>query len=188
MLAQLSRVVGGMPSTMKPYHGAFCVVPQFPLTSLSVGVDAIRVANRMAGRQIFRWSVLSPDGNPITASSGLSLIVDGQIPEPRRAGSLADDTDMALVVAGFDPQNYCLPGLRSFLVALRRRGAAIGGVSLGTHILAAAGLLDDVACTIHWEGRAALLERFPELDVRPQLYVIDRGVYTCGGSSSVYDT
>jgi transcriptional regulator GlxA family with amidase domain len=172
---------------MTPYHVAFCVVPEFPLTSLSVGIDALRVANRMAGKPLFRWTVLSPDGQPIAANCGLSLIVDGRFPDPRRSGQPGEDADMGLVVSGFDPQKYCLPALRRFLTMLKRRNSAVGAVASGTHILAEAGLLEGAACTIHWENRTALIERFPGLDVRSQLFVADRGIYTCGGSSSVYD-
>ncbi|MBM3524867.1 MAG: AraC family transcriptional regulator, partial [Alphaproteobacteria bacterium] len=172
---------------MKPFTVAFCVLPEFALTSLAVGLDALRVANRMAGRPAFRWSVLSPDGGRIRASCGLTIDVDGRFPIGPAAMRILDDVDMTLVVAGFDPQKYCDPALMRWLAALRRRRRLVGGIASGAYVLAAAGLLDGVACTIHWENRTMLAERFPHVDIRPQIYVVDRGIYTCGGSSSVFD-
>jgi transcriptional regulator GlxA family with amidase domain len=169
------------------FHVVFCVVPGFALTSLAVGVDALRVANRMAGRQAFRWTVLSPDGTPIVANCGLSVVVDGRFPGAQATQQPMDDPDMVAVVAGFSPQDHCSRPLLRWIGECRRRGRMLAGIASGAFMLAEAGALKDRRCTIHWENRSSLAERFPGLDIRSQIYVVDRGIYTCGGSSSVFD-
>ena len=171
---------------MKTYHVAYCIVPDFGLTSLAVGLDLLRVANRMAGRQVFKWTVHSADGMPVRSSCGLSLGVDSRIPSPVQ-GQNGPDPDLIFCVAAFSPERYCYPHLLRWLRSQRRRGAGIGGISSGTYLLAAAGLLEGRSCTIHWEHQPLMAEQFPGVRLLAQLCVIDGDIYTCGGSSSVYD-
>lgn len=172
---------------MKPFHIVYCIVPEFGLTSLAVGIDLLRVANRMAGRQVFNWTVLSVDGAPVRSSCGLDLGVDGSVPSHMQGTAGRLDPDLIFCVAAFSPEIYCSPQLLRWLRAQRRRGAAIGGISSGTYLLAAAGLLEGRSCTIHWEHQPLLAERFPGARLLAQLCVIEGDIYTCGGSSSVYD-
>lgn len=57
----------------------------------------------------------------------------------------------------------------------------MGGLSLGSWILARAGLLKNARCTIHWEGLPAFRETFPDIDVVNDLYVIDNNRFTASG-------
>lgn len=172
---------------MPPFHVAFCVVPDFPLTSLAIGLDVLRVANRITGRPVFRWTILSRDGQPVRASTGTTIMIDGALASARRAPRFDTRPDLAFVVAGLDVERYASAELKRWLVRVHGQGAAIGGVAAGPYILAAAGLLDDRNCTIHWENLPAFAERFPLARVKPQLWVIDGEIHTCGGSSSVMD-
>ena len=69
------------------------------------------------------------------------------------------------------------PGLRR----AAGEGIAVGGISGGPYLLAAAGLLDDRRFTIHWQHAPALIEAFPTLRPDQARFVIDRGRLTCGG-------
>ena len=66
------------------------------------------------------------------------------------------------------------------------RGAALGGISIGSHTLAEAGQLEGHRCTIHWENRASFREAFPHIECTGNVYEIDRKRYTsAGGTTSV---
>jgi transcriptional regulator GlxA family with amidase domain len=54
-------------------------------------------------------------------------------------------------------------------------------------VLAQAGLLDGRRCTIHWENRDSFEEDFPEIELLPNIYVIDRDRYTAAGGTASAD-
>ena len=53
--------------------------------------------------------------------------------------------------------------------------------------LARAGLLDGHACTLHWTSQAAFTEAFPDIELRRDLYVIDRKRFTSAGGVGSLD-
>jgi transcriptional regulator GlxA family with amidase domain len=63
----------------------------------------------------------------------------------------------------------------------------VGGISGGPFVLARANLLSGYRVTIHWEHAPALLEEFPELDLRHSLFEIDRDRLTSSGGTSPLD-
>ncbi|MBI5615595.1 MAG: helix-turn-helix domain-containing protein [Gammaproteobacteria bacterium] len=82
------------------------------------------------------------------------------------------------------PPKRLLEALR----AAHRRGADIVGLCLGTHVLAAAGLLDGRRATTHWECATMMAERHPGVEIDPEvLYVEDGGVLTSAGTAASID-
>jgi transcriptional regulator GlxA family with amidase domain len=71
--------------------------------------------------------------------------------------------------------------LHAYLRRADLKGIALGGLSLGTWILARAGLLNKAACTIHWEALPAFCEAYPEITVTNDLFVINSNRYTASG-------
>jgi transcriptional regulator GlxA family with amidase domain len=63
----------------------------------------------------------------------------------------------------------------------------IGAISTGSFILADAGLLNGRRCTVHWEYADLLRSRHPALNLSADLYVVDRGVFTCSGGTAALD-
>jgi transcriptional regulator GlxA family with amidase domain len=74
-----------------------------------------------------------------------------------------------------------------WLRRLDRQGLVIGGVSLGSYLLARAGLLAGYRSTVHWENLAAFAEEFPDLEVTNELFEIDRNRFTCSGGIAALD-
>ena len=68
-----------------------------------------------------------------------------------------------------------------------RNGAHIGAVADAAFFLARAGLLDGHACTLHWTSQAAFVEAFPDIELRRDLYVIDRKRFTSAGGVGSLD-
>ena len=77
------------------------------------------------------------------------------------------------------------------LTALRdaaERGTRIASICTGAFVLAAAGLLDGRRATTHWLGAAALAERYPAIDVDPNVLFVDEGdIVTSAGASAGMD-
>jgi transcriptional regulator GlxA family with amidase domain len=77
------------------------------------------------------------------------------------------------------------------LAALRRahkRGALIVGLCLGAYVLAAAGLLDGRRATTHWRWAKLFAQRFPNVQVDPNVLYVDEGdVITSAGTAAGID-
>ena len=58
-----------------PQTVAFLIVPQFSMLAFVSAVEPLRVANRLAGRELYRWVVVSRDGKSVTASNGMAATV-----------------------------------------------------------------------------------------------------------------
>lgn len=52
---------------------SFLLLPEYAMVALLSAIEPLRVANRFAGRKIFRWQLLSEDGPPVAASNLLAL-------------------------------------------------------------------------------------------------------------------
>jgi transcriptional regulator GlxA family with amidase domain len=163
-----------MKTEIRPTDVTFLLVDQFSAMCLISSVEALRAANHVMGKPAYRWRMVSQDGGKVTASNGMVLDVEGSLAEEI-------DTDYFFVVASL---NYDPPGrskLNAFLRRMDMRGTTLGAISLGTWILARAGLMDKAKCTLHWEGLPAFRETFPEIAVVNDLYVIDRNRCTASG-------
>ncbi|TDQ84618.1 AraC family transcriptional regulator with amidase-like domain [Dongia mobilis] len=157
------------------------LVPGFALASFAMVIEPLRVANRLAGSRLYDWSLLSAEGGDIASSAGIDLAT-------RPIAEFAQITfDLSLVCAGFHPERFRQAVMLNWLRRHHRLGRMVGAVSTGTFILARAGLLDGHRCTVHWDYRGALAELYPALEISDDLYVIDRGIVTSGGSIAALD-
>ncbi|MBY2988449.1 GlxA family transcriptional regulator [Rhizobium leguminosarum] len=158
----------------------FILIPGFALMSYASATEPLRAANLLAGREIYRLQIFSPDGAPALSSSGTSVPAE---PLPVRGSGLGT----AFVCAGGLPRDWRYPSVLACLRQLSREGVRIGGISGGPYLMAAAGLLGGRDFTIHWEHAAALLEAFPDLTPRQARFVIDGNRITCGGGIAPLD-
>lgn len=156
------------------------MVDGFSLMSEVAAIDTLRVANRLLGRTAYRWQLLSLNGGPVTASNAITIESEGGF----EAGGGAD---IFFICAGLMPLPSPASAYHAALQRLAREGAALGGLSTGTFLLAAAGLLDGYRCTVHWENRPAFMEMFPGIDCTAKVYEIDRDRYTSSGGAASVD-
>ena len=63
----------------------------------------------------------------------------------------------------------------------------MGGVDTGAFALAEAGLLNGYQATLHWESISTFCERYTDVAVREQLFVVDRDRITCAGGNATLD-
>jgi transcriptional regulator GlxA family with amidase domain len=165
----------------------FFLVPDFTMIAFATALDPLRSANRMLGYEAYRWRLTSIDGMPVRASNGVECAVDTSLEEERRKMSGADRPSMAIVCSGVDVERYHNKSAFAWLREEYNRGVAIGGLCTGAHILAAAGLLSNKRCAIHWENLPGFSEAFPKANVFADLFEVDQNIYTCAGGTAALD-
>ncbi len=164
---------------------AFLLVPDFSMMSFASAVEPLRIANRLSGRPLYRWLLVSKDGAPVKGSNGIGVQVDLGIDalQPGQGGQLPT----IVLVSGLGGERYQDREVFAWLRRMDRHGATIGALCTGAHILARAGLITDHRCTIHWENLPGFVEAFPDIDVAADLYEIDRNRFTCSGGTAPLD-
>ena len=129
---------------------------------------------------MYEWRILSEAGASVTSSCGAALVPDGPLEEVDHHGTI-------VVVGGLNVKNALSRPLLTWLRRESRHGAAMAAVCTGAEALAAAGLLTGKSCTIHWENRDGFEEEHPDIDLLPQIYVIDGQRYTAAGGMASTD-
>jgi len=158
----------------------FLLVPNYSMIAVSSAIEPLRMANRLADQELYQWPVLTMDGNPVTASNGLTITPDGAIDQQKQL-------DVLFVCSGVDVSGTFSKALQNTLSTLASKHVALGGICTGTYLLARSGLLDGYRCTIHWENMASMREEYPMALLNDELYEIDRDRYTCAGGSAPLD-
>lgn len=163
-----------------PLTTAIVLTPSFSMIALTSAVEPMRMANRLSGKMLYDWRLITVDGEAVQASCGIEFRPTATLEETSGYSTV-------MVCAGIEVYNFTSKALDSWLRRMDRRGADIGALCTGTHVLARAGLLNDYRCTIHWENLAGFLEEFPEIEVSTELFEIDRNRFTCSGGTAALD-
>lgn len=161
-------------------HFGFLTLPGYSMIAVSSAIEACRMANRCAGREVYQWSLLGLTDAPVAASNGLML-------GPSLALNHAAPPDLLFVCGGIEVRGAVTRPLLAALRRVARDGTPLGALCTGTFALAAAGLLDGYRCAIHWEDLAAMREQFPETELANDLFVLDRNRLTCAGGVGPLD-
>jgi transcriptional regulator GlxA family with amidase domain len=179
---QDDRAAMSEPQTIAPAPAeiGFLLLPGYSMIAFASALEPLRMANRVRERELYRWRVLSADGGPVQASSGLDVVPDASLAEARGFSLL-------LVCGGERVEHACGAEVLNGLRRLARERVPLGELCTGTYALARAGLLDGYRCTIHWENMASLREAFPRVAVSLELFEIDRDRYTCSGGTAPLD-
>jgi transcriptional regulator GlxA family with amidase domain len=168
------------PAPQRPERFVFLLLQNFTLIAFASAIEPLRLANRMAGRTLYEWRVVTETGGPVTASNGITVQADGALDEVGRDAVI-------LVVGGINVKQAISRSVLTWLRREARHGGAIGALCAGAQVLAEAGLLDGRRCTVHWENRDAFEEEFPDVELLPNIYVIDRDRYTAAGGAASTD-
>ena len=164
----------------RPERFVFLLLENFTLIAFAGAIEPLRIANRMAGRTLYEWKVATESGGPVTASNGLVVEADIGLAELGRETAI-------IVVGGLNVKQAITRPVLTWLRREARRGMPIGAVCTGAQVIAEAGLLDGRRCTIHWENRDSFEEDFPDIDLLPNVYVIDRDRWTAAGGAASVD-
>lgn len=110
----------------------------------------------------------------------MQLSIDRQLGETERGA-------LVIVCGGVEPEKSITRELSSWLRYQWSIGRTVGGVCTGAYALAAAGLLENVVFTLHWENLLAFKELHPRLAPVDQLYALNGRIMTCGGGIASTD-
>ncbi|MEV4947305.1 GlxA family transcriptional regulator [Streptomyces sp. NPDC053755] len=173
-------------------HTHSVVIAAFPgaeLLDVTGPAEVFSVATRVAdaGRPGYTVRIATPDGEPVTTSSGVRLMADLTLAE------VDDDVDTLLIsgavtvdASGVAPVLH--RGIVDWLRDSAPRTRRIGSICAGAHLLAEAGLLDGLPATTHWLTAARLASAHPRVAVDPDPIFIRAGrVWTCAGITSGMD-
>lgn len=163
-----------------PVDFGFLLAPKFSMLALAGVLEPLRMANRLAGRELYRWALLSIDDTPVAASNNVEFAPTASL------GDLPQ-LDTLILVASIDTAEYCTPRVLQWLRQVAAQGVNIGATSTGSLVLARAGLLNGYRCTIHWENLDSFREEFPQVNATGELYEIDGKRLTCSGGSAGLD-
>ena len=151
---------------------------RFSNLCLANTIEPLRAANDLLDWQAYDWHTLTPNGAPVLSSSGLSVTPSGALAD-------AQGGDILLVMPSYGHLAYAAA------TAALRRGAAryriLGGLDSGSWLLAAAGLLEGRAATIHFELFDAFAERFPNVLAQRARWVEDGDRLSSAGAAATFE-
>ena len=160
---------------------AFLILPEFSHLGLAAAIEPLFVANWLSQQTRFEWRVVSADGQPVRASNGMVMPVDGDLSAAAEAGTV-------FVLASFDPSEAARnEAVLRWLRRIARFGVELGGIENGSVVLAEAGLLNDREAAIHWDNLTGFEERYPAVRARGQLYMRSGNRVTCAGAAAILD-
>lgn len=158
----------------------FLLLDNFTLISMAAAIEPLRMANQLAGRELYQWVTISLNGEPVRASDGVLVTPDHATSEKLVLGTV-------IVCGGVGVDRSILPEHLSWLKRQAKSSCRLGGVCTGSWALAKAGLLDGYEASIHWEYMVIMKETFPRVDSTDRLFCIDRDRPTASGGTAPLD-
>ncbi len=165
----------------------FYLAPNFSMSAFTMAVEALRLTNRVLGREAYQWPIISKDGKPARGSNGVEMNVDMGLDEARRLTADPAQASMVVVCSGISVEQFEDQQLFAWLRRLHGQGVGLGGLCTAAYILARAGVMEGRRCAIHWENLPGFQERFPEVDVRSVLFDVHDNIATCAGGTASLD-
>ncbi|MER8587046.1 GlxA family transcriptional regulator [Mesorhizobium sp. M1338] len=170
-----------------PITVALYLAPGFELLALSSALDVFRLANRVAGREAFRWRTVSHLGGAVRASCGIVVAADADVAQERRYLMQPERPVLALVFGDEDVEGRETKVLSAWLRECRQCRAGTGAFGSGVAALAKAGLLNDRKCAVHWEALPEFKERFMRVEATAIIYEVDNNIWSCAGGTAAFD-
>jgi transcriptional regulator GlxA family with amidase domain len=157
----------------------FVLLDNFTMLCFACAVESLRIANRMAGKQLYTWVIAGEGGEGISCSNGTEFKVNMDLQELKRE-------DTVMLCGGIDVQAATTRKILNWLRREARRDVIIGGLCTAGYTLAKAGLLDGRKATIHWENQDSFAEEFDKVTLTKSVFVIDGNrITTAGGTASI---
>ncbi len=163
-----------------PLEIAVLLLPRFSLMALSAVLEPFRIANRLAGRELYHWRFVSPEVGMVHSSSGLPITAELSVRDPITA-------QRVIVCSSFEPMAAAGRDVLRWLRRLDGKGAELWAVDTGAFLLAEAGLLAGRTVTLHWESIVAFAELYRKVETRRSLFERSGRVATCAGGTAGID-
>jgi AraC family carnitine catabolism transcriptional activator len=160
---------------------AFLICPEFSNLGLAAATEPLFVANWLLQAPVFSCKIISRDSQPVRASNGQSMPVDGGL-------EAASACQSVFVLSSFDTNAVVRD--RRVIAWLKRRhqhGTELVGIENGSILLAEAGLLNGRRVAVHWDNIIGFREHYPDTTPVAELYARSGKVVTCAGAAAVVD-
>ena len=116
-------------SQIAPDKFLFLMMDDLSMIAFASVIEPLRLANRVAGREIFDWKLASENGVSVRCSNGVEIKVD--------QGLDALDRDRAIVVcSGLCVREHSSRPVLAWLRRESRKGMSVGAICTGTMTLA----------------------------------------------------
>ena len=161
-------------------HFVFLLVEEFSLLAFANAVEPLRIANLVSELPLYTWSFASEDGFAVHSSSGTAMSVSHTLSDIPSCSRL-------FLISGTNAPRHTSPKVLAELRRLYRHGTALGALCSGSYALAASGLLDGHPAAVHWEFHDAITEQFPDVDLRPSVFVTDAPIISASGGTATAD-
>jgi AraC family transcriptional activator FtrA len=130
---------------------------------------------------LYRFRIAQGEPGVLRSRGGLSIQSQGGL-------RLLNGASLIIVPGWRDHRETPGPQLLRALRAAHDRGSRLLSICTGAFVLAAAGVLDGRSATTHWRYAQAFRERFPAVDLLPEVLYADEGdVITSAGSAAGID-
>ena len=129
----------------------------------------------------YRHRIVGLDEGPMRAMGGIQVLADVGLEGLAEARTI--------IIPGWrDRAELPPPALLDALREAHGRGARLLSICSGVFVLAASGLLDGQRATTHWRYTDELAQRYPAIEVDPQVLYVDAGpLITSAGSAAGID-
>ena len=138
--------------------------------------------DRMGGCTVrFDLKVCSVESGPLRTTAGFTM-------ETKHGLNGLSNADIVIVPSWRNTDEIPPKPLLEALQRAHKRGAVVVGLCLGSYVLAAAGLLDGLEATTHWNWAKDLAAKYPAIKVNPDVLYVDQGnIITSAGTGSAID-
>ena len=166
-----------------PKNIGFLLLNNFTLISFSSAIEPLRLANHALKEKIYTWSTFSEKGETVLSSNGININIDFSI----NSEVALNKIDLLIVCGGLEIEKNYSKSIARFLRNVDSKEISLGAICTGSRILAMANLLNGYACSVHWDGLSTLSNLFPNINVRRNLFTIDRDRFTSSGGIAPFD-
>ncbi len=150
----------------------------FPILSLTLVTEPLRVANRELAEQVWTWRILSASGTTARSSSGFEV---GTEPLDDRF------SEIVLLVSSYFPERALAKPLLAWLRARARAGALMGCVDTGALIYAEAGLLTRTPAAVHFEALRGYREAYADQMFVDRMFDLSDNRCSSAGGVATFD-
>jgi transcriptional regulator GlxA family with amidase domain len=171
-------------SLVKRRRIVIVVVPPIEEMDLVAPLQVFGAANRLTERKVYSLEI---------ATNGKALEVPGEggmlcFLAQQRIQEVKGSIDSVLLVCGVGTRLLRDRELSQWLKTIAPTVRRLGGVCVGSFLLAEAGLLNGKKATSHWRFGKELAQRYPQVQVESEpIWVRDGNIYTSAGISAGID-
>lgn len=168
----------------KVRHVSFLLMQGFALTSFSLAVETLSVANKLSGEAVYDFHLYSgaheTEAQTVISSNGVPIQVEAHF-------SQISATNLVVVCAYEGASAYNNKALFANLRKLKRSGSQLAALTSASFLLARAGLFEGQSCTLFSEDIPIFRELYPTIAIQETIYTIGENLFTCAGGMTAFD-